>query len=157
MDEFLEDVEREERQAHEAWDQLHESAMRNGHHHNHNHNQSSRSYAEILADNGIDVHNSNPDVVPKKGHEKKNDENDEKDEKEETKEEVRERLEAELIEAEERERELEEEEEEIGELIDLQFTKPEKDDMDCESICSTYSNLLNHPKVIAYANDNICQ
>ena len=63
--------------------------------------------------------------------------------------EVREKLEAELEKAEERERELEEEEEEIGELIDMQFARPEKDEMDCESICSTYSNLLNHPKVVA--------
>lgn len=42
----------------------------------------------------------------------------------------------------------EEEDEEIAELIDRQFARPEKDDMDCESICSTYSNLLNHPKLI---------
>lgn len=44
----------------------------------------------------------------------------------------------------------EEEDEEIGELIERQFARPEKDDMDCESICSTYSNLLNHPKLVAY-------
>lgn len=42
----------------------------------------------------------------------------------------------------------EEEDEEIGEMIERQFARPEKDDMDCESICSTYSNLLNHPKLI---------
>ena len=42
----------------------------------------------------------------------------------------------------------EEEDERIGELIDRQFFRPEKDDMDCESICSTYSNLLNHPTLI---------
>ncbi|KAK8823817.1 hypothetical protein WA538_001108, partial [Blastocystis sp. DL] len=46
------------------------------------------------------------------------------------------------------ESELEEEEEEVGELIDRAFARPERDDMDCESICSTYSNVLNHPKVI---------
>ena len=44
----------------------------------------------------------------------------------------------------------EEEDEEIGELIERQFARPEKDDMDCESICSTYSNLLNHPTVIGF-------
>lgn len=44
----------------------------------------------------------------------------------------------------------EEEDEEIAELIERQFARPEKDDIDCESICSTYSNLLNHPKVIGY-------
>ena len=47
------------------------------------------------------------------------------------------------------ESELEEEEEEVGELIDRAFTRPERDDMDCESICSTYSTALNHPKVVA--------
>ena len=46
------------------------------------------------------------------------------------------------------ESELEEEEEEVGELIDRAFARPGRDDMDCESICSTYSNVLNHPKVI---------
>lgn len=39
--------------------------------------------------------------------------------------------------------------EEAGELIDRAFTRPERDDMDCESICSTYSTALNHPKVVA--------
>lgn len=46
------------------------------------------------------------------------------------------------------EEEIEEEEEEIGELIEMEYAKPPRDDMDCESICSTYSNLLNHPKVV---------
>ena len=46
------------------------------------------------------------------------------------------------------EEDIEEEEEEIGELIEMEYAKPPRDDMDCESICSTYSNLLNHPKVV---------
>ena len=40
--------------------------------------------------------------------------------------------------------------EEVDELIDLQFARPPKDEFDCESICSTYSNMLNHPKLITY-------
>ena len=36
------------------------------------------------------------------------------------------------------------------ELIDLQFARPPKEEFDCESICSTYSNLLNHPKLISW-------
>ena len=47
-----------------------------------------------------------------------------------------------------KEEEAEEEEEEIAELIERQFARPEKDEFDCESICSTYSNLLNHPTLI---------
>ena len=43
-----------------------------------------------------------------------------------------------------------EEDEEIAELIERQFARPEKDNMDCESICSTYSNLLNHPRLIGF-------
>ena len=46
------------------------------------------------------------------------------------------------------EEEIEEEEEEIDELIEMEYAKPARDDRDCESICSTYSNLLNHPKVV---------
>ena len=41
-----------------------------------------------------------------------------------------------------------EEDEEVGEMIDLEYARPAKDMEDCESICSTYSNLLNHPTVI---------
>ena len=44
----------------------------------------------------------------------------------------------------------EEEGEMIGEMIDLEFARPPKDEEDCESICSTYSNLLNRPKVIGW-------
>ena len=40
--------------------------------------------------------------------------------------------------------------EEVDELIDLQFARPPKEECDCESICSTYSNLLNHPKLITW-------
>lgn len=40
--------------------------------------------------------------------------------------------------------------EEVDELIDLQFARPPKEEFDCESICSTYSNLLNHPKLISW-------
>ncbi|KAK8817827.1 hypothetical protein WA577_003868 [Blastocystis sp. JDR] len=42
----------------------------------------------------------------------------------------------------------EEEEEDVDRLIDLQYARPAKEEWDCESICSTYSNVLNHPKVI---------
>lgn len=38
----------------------------------------------------------------------------------------------------------------VDEQIDLQFARPPKDEFDCESICSTYSNLLNHPKLISW-------
>lgn len=40
--------------------------------------------------------------------------------------------------------------EEVDEQIDLQFARPPKEEFDCESICSTYSNLLNHPKLISW-------
>lgn len=43
-----------------------------------------------------------------------------------------------------------EEEEDIDRLIDLQYARPAKEEWDCESICSTYSNVLNHPKVIGW-------
>lgn len=42
------------------------------------------------------------------------------------------------------------EEEDIDRLIDLQYARPAKEEWDCESICSTYSNVLNHPKVIGW-------
>lgn len=40
----------------------------------------------------------------------------------------------------------------VDEQIDLQFARPPKDEFDCESICSTYSNLLNHPKLISWGS-----
>ena len=42
------------------------------------------------------------------------------------------------------------EDEDIDRLIDLQYARPAKEEWDCESICSTYSNVLNHPKVIGW-------
>ena len=52
-----------------------------------------------------------------------------------------------------REREVKEEEENIDELIDMQYARPPKEDWDCESICSTYTNKVNHPRVIAYSEE----
>jgi hypothetical protein len=31
----------------------------------------------------------------------------------------------------------------------MQFFRPEKDEFDCESICSTFSNALNHPTIVS--------
>ena len=140
----------------EAWDQLQDYNNPSSS----SSNKPSRTYAEILAEAGVDTQSStsypsNPahegiEEGVEKTRGKEEEDNDEKKKSEIMRySEVREKLEAELEKAEERERELEEEEEEIGELIDMQFARPEKDEMDCESICSTYSNLLNHPKVVA--------
>ena len=142
----------------EAWDQLQDYNNTSS-----GTTKPARSYAQILAEAGVDTQSSSsyPANPVHEGSEKEKIEkentaaaadDDEKKAKDDImrNSEVREKLEAELEQAEERERELEEEEGEIGELIDMQFARPEKDEMDCESICSTYSNLLNHPKVVAY-------
>ena len=144
----MEEEEEAKRNGVEAWDQLQDYNSRD---------KPARSYAQILAEAGVDTQSSfsYPSDQAQKGKIDAVEEKEEidvvVDKKDEVlrNSEVREKLEAELEKAEERERELEEEEGEIGELIDLQFARPEKDGMDCESICSTYSNLLNHPKVVA--------
>ena len=58
--------------------------------------------------------------------------------------------EKEVVESYEKEEVKEQEEEEnIDELIDMQYARPPKEEWDCESICSTYTNKVNHPRVIA--------
>ena len=67
--------------------------------------------------------------------------------------------EKEVVESYEKEevKEQEEEEENIDELIDMQYARPPKEEWDCESICSTYTNKVNHPRVIACVVNRECE
>ena len=67
--------------------------------------------------------------------------------------EVVESYEKEVVESYEQDEVKEEEEENIDELIDMQYARPPKEEWDGESICSTYTNTVTHPRVIACVVD----